>query len=214
MHTPELLRRPVRLVRDRVQRRAEARSWPRPLPPEARAGRCFLVDNGLVVGGIRLNLAGREPGGLVTPPTVAEFCRTLRRHLLEIVDVDSGGPIVTRVLSTDELYRGPYRHHLPDLLVEWSHDRALGSATVGTGRGASVRVASGRIGTLEGVNRYCRSGDHRREGMFVAVGPGLDPGRMTGAVSIMDFAPTLAGLLGTELPAAAGQAIPRLLGRT
>ena len=147
-------------------------------------------------------------------PPAAEFCRALRRDLLESVDVESGGPVVTRVLSTDELYRGPYRHHLPDLLVEWSHDRALGSATVGTGRGASVRVASGRIGTLEGVNRYGRSGDHRREGLFVAVGPGLDPGRLIGAVAIMDFAPTLASVLGTELPAGAGQPITRLRGRT
>jgi predicted AlkP superfamily phosphohydrolase/phosphomutase len=118
------------------------------------------------------------------------------------------------VLRTDDLYRGAYRQHLPDLLVEWSDHRPLGSATVGRGQGATVRLTSGRIGTLEGTNRYCRSGDHRREGLFVAVGPGLDPGRMTEAVSIMDFAPTVARLLGVELPAAAGWPISRLLGRT
>jgi predicted AlkP superfamily phosphohydrolase/phosphomutase len=64
---------------------------------------------------------------------------------------------------------------------------------------------------LEGINRYCRSGDHRREGLFVAVGPGLEPGRMAQTVSIMDFAPTVARLLGVELPAAAGRPIPGLL---
>ena len=212
-HTPEVLRRPVRLARDRGRRWAEARAWPRPLPPETRDGRCFVVDNGLVVGGIRLNLAGREPRGLVAPAEVTEFCRVVGRDLLEIVDAETGRPVVARVMRTDELYRGAYRQLLPDVLVEWSDDRALGSATVGAGRGASVRLASGRIGTLEGINRYCRSGDHRREGLVVAVGPGLEPGRVTGAASIMDFAPTLARLLGVELPPAAGRPIPWLLGR-
>lgn len=210
--TPEVVRRPVRRVRERRRRWIDARNWPRPLPPETREGRCFTVDNGLVVGGIRLNLAGREPRGLLTPAEVPEFCHAVGRDLLEIVDAESGRPIVGRVIRTDELYRGAFRPHLPDLLVEWSQERALGSATVGTGQGASVRLASRRIGTLEGINQYCRSGDHRREGLFVAVGPGLEPGRIPGAVSIMDFAPTLAGLLGVELPAAAGRPIPDLLG--
>jgi hypothetical protein len=76
-----------------------------------------------------------------------------------------------------------------------------------------VRLTSSRIGTLEGINRYCRSGDHRRGGLFVAVGPALDPGRLPEVASIMDFAPTFARLLGVELPAAAGRPIPRLLDR-
>jgi predicted AlkP superfamily phosphohydrolase/phosphomutase len=116
------------------------------------------------------------------------------------------------VMRTDELYRGAYGHHLPDLLVEWSDARPLGSATVGAGQGASVRLASRRIGTIEGINRYCRTGDHRRGGLFVAVGPGLDPGRMPDVVSVMDFAPTVARVLGVELPAAAGRPSPGLLG--
>ena len=212
-HTPEALRRPVRLAREHVRRWADARAWPRPLPPEARAGHCFVVDNGLVVGGIRLNLTGREPHGRLAPAAAPEFCRRLARDLLDVVDAETGRPIVGRVLPTDDLYCGAYRPHLPDLLVEWSLDRPLGSATVGSGRGSTVRLTSARIGTIEGTNGYCRSGDHRREGLFVAVGPGLDAERLPGAVSIMDFAPTLASLLGVELPAGAGRPIPRLLTR-
>jgi predicted AlkP superfamily phosphohydrolase/phosphomutase len=121
---------------------------------------------------------------------------------------------VSRVLRTDELVRGPYRHHLPDLLVQWSDERPLGSTTVGAGKGATVRVTSPRIGILEGTNGYCRSGDHRRDGLFVAVGSTLAPGRLADTVSIMDFAPTLAGLLGVEVPVAAGQPIAPLLGRS
>jgi predicted AlkP superfamily phosphohydrolase/phosphomutase len=213
-HTPETLRRPLRVVRARARRWSEVRAWPRALPAETRDGHCFVVDNGLVVGGIRLNLAGREPHGRVTPAGAPEFCQALARDLLDIVDVGSGRPIVARVRRTDELCQGAHRHHLPDLLVEWSDERPLGSTTVGDGKGATVRVTSPRIGILEGTNGYCRTGDHRREGLFVAVGPTLAAGRLPDSVSIMDFAPTFARLLGVEVPAAAGQPIPSLLGRS
>ncbi len=209
--TPEVVRRPLRAARERAHHWREARAWPRPLPAEVRRGRCFVVDNGLVVGGVRLNLAGREPHGVLTEASVPEFSRTLERDLLDVVDAESGRPAVSRLLRTDDLYRGPHRAHLPDLLVEWSEQRALGSATVGTGRGASVRLSSSRIGTVEGINRYCRSGDHRRDGLFVAVAPRLGPARLAEPVSIMDFAPTLTRLLGVDLAGGAGRPIQPLL---
>ena len=76
-HTPSVIRWPVRIARDRAHRWRDARAWPRPLPPSAREGRCFLVDNGLVVGGIRLNLAGREPQGRLTTSAAGGFCQRL-----------------------------------------------------------------------------------------------------------------------------------------
>jgi predicted AlkP superfamily phosphohydrolase/phosphomutase len=212
-HTPEMLRQPVRGARARVRHWRDSRAWPRPLPPEAANGDCFVVDNGLLVGGIRLNLAGREPRGRLAAAAVPEFTLQLERDLLGVFDTDFERPIVQRVVSTDALYTGACHERLPDVMVEWSHDRPLGSATIGAGRGARLRLASSRIGTLEGVNSYCRSGDHRREGLFVALGPGLEPGRLAEPVSIMDFAPTLARRLGVELPAAAGHPIAPLLAR-
>ena len=209
VRTPEVARQPIRLVRDRI--RGWGDSGSPVLPPEARDGRCFALDNGLAVGGIRLNLAGREPQGILTPRAEQEFCQGLTQDLLEIIDMDSGRPIIKRVMRTAELYRGEYVHHLPDLLVAWSDDKPLGSATVGSGRGARVRLTSRKIGPVEGSNNYCRSGDHRREGLFVAVGPTLSPGKMSRTVSIMDFAPTFTRLLGVELPEADGDPISELL---
>jgi predicted AlkP superfamily phosphohydrolase/phosphomutase len=204
--SPDIVRRPIRVIRDRV-RRSELPS----LPPEARNGRCFPQYNGLAVGGIRLNLVGREPAGLLAPDSEHEFCQSLTRDLLEIVDADSGQPVVERVIRTADLFRGEYLHHLPDLLVAWSDTRPLGSTTTANGRGAHVRLSSRKLGTVEGSNQYCRSGDHRREGLFVAVGPSLTPSRMSRTVSIMDFAPTFARLLGVELPDADGAPINELL---
>jgi predicted AlkP superfamily phosphohydrolase/phosphomutase len=75
-----------------------------------------------------------------------------------------------------------------------------------------VRAHSPRIGTVEGTNHYSRTGEHRIEGMFIAAGGGIRPGRMERTVSIMDFAPTLSALVGVELPGVDGRVIPEILG--
>jgi hypothetical protein len=65
---------------------------------------------------------------------------------------------------------------------------------------------------LEETNSYCRSGEHRIEGMLVARGPGIpagDPGRV---LSTLDLAPTFAAMLGCTMPSAGGRLIPELLG--
>ena len=196
-------------MRDRIRARGDSGSPA--LPRESPDGRCFVVDNGLTVGGIRFNLAGREPRGMLEPRAAPEFCRQLTGDLRDIVDADSGRPIVARVLRTADLYTGEHLHDLPDLLVAWSDERPLGSTTVGSGRGARVRLASGKIGAVEGDNRYCRSGDHRREGLFVAVGSAVSPARMSRTVSLMDFAPTFTRLLGVDLTDADGGLISELL---
>jgi predicted AlkP superfamily phosphohydrolase/phosphomutase len=181
-------------------------------PLEPALGRCFLVDNGQAVGGIRLNLRGREPRGLVSPGAEEQaLCHQLAQDLEEIRDLGSGRPMIRRVSRTADLYRGEWLGLLPDVLVAWSEETPVGSATVGSGAGATVRLGSDRIGELAGTNRYCRTGDHRPEGLFVATGPGLGSGRLARSVSVMDFAPTLAALLGVELPAPDGAPIRELL---
>jgi predicted AlkP superfamily phosphohydrolase/phosphomutase len=192
-----------------IRNRAEA-------PPrwslEPALGRCFLVDNGQAVGGIRLNLRGREPHGLVSPGAEEQaLCRRLAQDLEEIRDLDRGRPMVRRVSRTADLYQGEWLGLLPDVLVAWSEETPIGSATVGSGAGATVRLGSDGIGELIGTNRYCRTGDHRPEGLFVAAGPGLGSGRLGRTVSVMDFAPTFAALLGVELPAPDGVPIRELL---
>jgi predicted AlkP superfamily phosphohydrolase/phosphomutase len=210
-HTPRLAKRGLEPLRGRVRGWLDEQAAPT-LSLDPLRSRCFLVHNGLAVGGIRLNLAGREPRGIVVPGAEeGVLARQLAIDLEAIVDLDTGRPIVRQVLRTADLYRGEYLGHLPDLLVAWSDERPVGSATVGQGAGATLRLGSGAIGTVEGANRYCRTGDHRPEGLFVAVGPGVRPGRLAGAVSVMDFAPTFARLLDAELPDVDGRPIPELL---
>lgn len=203
--------------------RAHARAWldarlppPPALPPsvstlDAARSQVFLMDNGFPSSGLRLNLQGREPAGLVAPEAVDVLCERLTRELLALTYADSGAPVVRRVRRTRDLWQGEHLDLLPDLLVEWTDERILGSATCGNPAGSTVRVRSPHTGIVEGVNRYCRTGDHRREGLFMAVGPGIEPGRLGRHVSIMDFAPTFCALLGTELAGADGRPIDEIV---
>lgn len=172
---------------------------------------CFPVNNGLAIGGIRLNLSGREPSGVLEPSRAEEFCKSLSADLLSIVDERTNKPLVRRVIRTADLYNGERLDHLPDLLVEWNDEVPTGSTAVGNGAGAMVRARSPKIGVVEGMNHYGRTGEHRPEGLFIAAGPGVRSGVLQREVSILDFAPTFAKLLGVELPDCDGRPVNELL---
>ena len=199
---PDSMRTGLLPVRERMRRAADG--LPR-LRVDPAKSLCFPVHNGLAVGGIRLNLAGREPQGRLTEREVDGFCDDLCEALLSIVDDETGEPVVKRVVRTG-------LDALPDLLVEWSDTRKLGTTMLAGGAGATLRVRSPRTGLIEGVNDYGRTGEHRIGGMFVAAGPGISPGRLESAVSVMDFAPTFARLLGVDLTMCDGEpiGIPRV----
>lgn len=173
---------------------------------------CFPVPNGLAVSGIRLNLAGREPRGILAPGDDAtRFVERLESELLAIVDDATGAPLVSRVVRTRDLFQGAHIDALPDLLVEWSERAAAGSTALG-GAGARVVARSPRIGTIEAANDYGRSGEHRPGGWFVAAGPALPTGRLHREPSLLDLAPTFAALVGVALADATGAPITEIVG--
>jgi predicted AlkP superfamily phosphohydrolase/phosphomutase len=207
----------VKAALDPLRRRARAALAPRP-PDSGRvhlddaASRCFPLDTGFSVSGIRLNLVGREPAGTLTPGAQAEaFKDELIVALAEVMDPDTSRPLMPSVRRTSELFRGECLDQLPDLLVAWDLDRATGSTTVGTGRGARLRATSARIGLVERTNEYGRSGEHRIDGLVVARGPGIRPGRLDRTISDLDLAPTFARVLGCDMAGVDGVEIPELI---
>jgi predicted AlkP superfamily phosphohydrolase/phosphomutase len=172
---------------------------------------CFPVNNGFAVGGIRLNLAGREPAGILAAGAAEDFCRQLTEDLLSIVDARTKRPLVRRVLRTADIFRGERLEGLPDLLVEWSDDVPTGTTNAGKGKNALVGARGKKIGRLEGMNHYGRTGEHRPRGLFIATGPGISPGVVNRDVSLFDFAPTFGKLLDVELSAGDGGPIDELL---
>ena len=210
-HVPEWVRQPLYGMRRRFTASRSAPGSPIRIDPERT--KCFCIDLGPTIGGIRLNLRGREPSGTLTRgPEADQFCEQLTQHVMEITEPGTGRRLARRVLRTAEHFRGAYVEQLPDLLVEWDLEQPVGTTVAGTGAGARVSGYSARVGLIEAVNTYCRTGEHRIEGMFVARGPGIVPGQLGRVVSNLDLAPTFARFFGVEMPATDGQPIPELLG--
>jgi predicted AlkP superfamily phosphohydrolase/phosphomutase len=214
-YIPNRIKKPLGVTRHRLRGwidRHQGRSSPMFFGIDPRKSKCFMLHNGASVCGLRVNLAGREPEGLIQPGDEMDiFCNQLGEDLLEIVNLDTGNPAVKSVKRTGKVYQGEYLDHLPDLLVEWSDEKPLGNTATMNRGGSKVRLASEKIGVVEGVNTYCRTGDHRPEGIFIAFGPGIKPGRLERTVSIMDFVPTFINLFGLEISCADGNPITEIL---
>ena len=209
---PERVRATLAPLRDRVTASDDARASAPAIGVDVERSQCFPLANGLAVGGIRLNLAGREPRGVLAPGEDADrFCAQLDADLLAIVDEVSGEPLVRRVIRTRDLYAGERLDALPDLLVEWNDAVARGSTALGEGAAARVRARSPRIGTIEGANEYGRSGEHRPGGWFVAAGLSVRAGRLAYEPSLLDLAPTFSRILGVELPGTDGEPIGEIV---
>ena len=164
--------------------------------------RFFELTPNHATGGIRINLKGRESAGCVAPGREFEtLCDRLAADLTEVVNLDTGRPLVTSVIKTSDLYPGPMRHALPDLLVEWEKS------------GPINRVASPKIGTV--VRRYhgVRTGDHvQKRGLVLGSGDRIAAGPIHHSIRTIDLAPTFAALLGVSGDGFAGVPIPEIAG--
>jgi len=195
-HTPHLVRRWLDPLRHRAHALVEQ---PTKVPLDRAAGKCFAINNNSTHGGIRINLAGREPDGKVQPGAEYEaLLEELSRDLLDIKNVETGRRIVNRVIRRSDLYTGEAVEHFPDLFVEW-----VGADPVRV-------IRSDKIGRIERDYSYCRTGEHVQGGVFIASGPGIAPGRLDREVSILDFAPTFCDALGVDCDEFDGAAIPEI----
>jgi predicted AlkP superfamily phosphohydrolase/phosphomutase len=152
--------------------------------------------------GLWINLKGREPEGIVAPGAeyervLAELCEAL----LAYRDPRTGEPVVTAVHRREEIYHGPHADGGPDLLVETAR-----TVCMIEGLGRSALVPAGRAPEE-------RTGNHARDGIFVAYGPDVRPGVALPTRPIEDVAPTVLYLLGLPLDADMdGQVVTEAIG--
>jgi predicted AlkP superfamily phosphohydrolase/phosphomutase len=140
-------------------------------------------------GQIYVNLEGREPWGSVAPGEQYRKVRdSIRADLLASQHPFDGGKMFEEVYCREEIYQGPYVDEAPDILF-LPRDMRLKA-----------------LGTLDFTSSsfafpvYGNSGDHRLEGIFLGAGPSFRSGVKLGGLSLMDVAPTIAYLLGLEVP--------------
>lgn len=155
-------------------------------------------------GWVRINLKGREAGGIVDAADYNDFCGELTRRLMTFVDADTGERVIDAIARADQLYQGEKLSLLPDLIIRWAETPA-----------ASRRaVTSPEFGTIPwptpGSNPEGRSGNHRPDGFFMMAGEGIKSGNIN-SVHILDIAPTILHLLGQPvMPGMEGRVFPFL----
>ena len=146
----------------------------------------------LGLGGLYLNLKGREAQGIVGPGAEAAALKAELMSKLAGLKDEAGGQVGINILfDRDVVYRGPYRENAPDLIVGYAE-----------GYRASWDSVTGKVTPSVFVdNLKAWSGDH-------CIDPRVVPGvlfmnRKTNgrAPSIMDIAPTVMDLFGLAAPA-------------
>ncbi len=137
-------------------------------------------------GQVYLNVRGHRPEGVIPPERSGTERERLARLLSDLRDPRNGEPVVERVRTRDELYRGEEVTHAPDLIVEWR----AGYAGDGGFSGAGKVVAPAPPNL---------SSDHWNESAFLALGTDIRPGELT--ATLEDVAPTVLHALGVPIPA-------------
>ncbi len=144
----------------------------------------------LGLGGLFLNLHGREEQGVVPPEQAAGLRAELIERLTNLRDDETGEIAIRKMYDSEVIYRGPYLHAAPDLLPGYE-----------AGYRASWSGAAGKVTTcVFEDNIKCWSGDH-------CVDPAVVPGVLFANHKLIaenpgieDMAPTVLRLFGIQPP--------------
>lgn len=142
---------------------------------------------------IRINLKEREEGGIVES---GETYEQLRDELIErfeaLTDPETGEPVVDRVYKREDVYSGPALEHAPDLLIQWAGEAYWSDARFGK-QSRQIFEDKYKVPLLT----TAISAIHKRNGIFMAIGAGVEPQRVQDA-DITDVTPTI--LYALDLP--------------
>ncbi|MGH8130728.1 MAG: alkaline phosphatase family protein, partial [Steroidobacteraceae bacterium] len=165
--------------------------------------RAFLIENANE-GYVRINLKGREPQGIVARGGEYErLCATLADAARSLKNPANGRPAACAVHRTDEIFAGPCRPMMPDVIINWEPDARvtteLATQNYGVARAAQPGYA---------MSPYY-SGNHRPNAFMVAAGPGMRSGAVMEDASVLDLAPTILAHFGiAPAPHMPGRVLP------
>ena len=136
---------------------------------------------------IRINLKGRDRQGSVTPERYAEVVQRLKDRLSEVTDPE-GNRVIQRVAHRSELYSGPETDMAADVLIA-DHDDSIWFYYSEGAVPDSIFEPSGWA-----------SGNHKPDGLFLAVGPDIQQGKPIAGANIVDILPTLFAGMNMPIP--------------
>jgi predicted AlkP superfamily phosphohydrolase/phosphomutase len=160
--------------------------------------------------GIYLNMAGREPDGIVRPDQKHETILRVRAALLDTRDPWSGKPVFRDVVRREELFDGPHLDRAPDLLLDlhlddgYSYNLMPSSPPPRQSRATGPQPTSNlfrKLTDTEKLGKKGRSlpGSHRPHGFMTLAGPSVQPAGLLDA-HIADLTATLLSRLGLSVP--------------
>lgn len=147
---------------------------------------------------IWINLIGRDPQGTVQPGDEYE---NLRNHIITgleaLRDPDTGLPVITKVYRREDIYSGDQVGILPDLQVEQSWDPFFQIRPSYTAPDSTpVRTLTSEKVTEDRL----LSGVHLPNGIFLASGANIRPGKNLPGLNLIDLPSTILYLLGIPVP--------------
>ena len=193
------------LMRQTLNRLPANRLWPQveKSVPLARdhvtwTGRLDYAQSAIFFGNrssglLYLNIAGRDPAGLIPPAQVPILTEKLISQLSQIQD-PAGRPVLADIYPKAQLYHGPAFAQAPDLVLDiyqspWNTITAYR-------RQAIAETAHGRYFAASRDNY----GWHSRDGLFAFAGPAFSTGLNNLTGQVMDIPATLLYLHHVAIP--------------
>ncbi len=142
--------------------------------------------------GVQINLQHREPEGIVPPEDYDRLRQELKERLEAVRDPVTGDRIHAEVLFREVMYTGRRVDGAPDLTYRFLKPDTTWRIGTRAGRAPGAACVSRDLGP--------ETGTHTPDGILMAAGPDIQPGRLPAPVPIWDVLPTLLYHLGLPIP--------------
>ncbi len=134
--------------------------------------------------GVRINVKGREPKGIVSPGREVEsHKKVISNQLLPLKFPHNGRPVFIDIKQAKDVYHGPFVEKAPDLITFMEVGEPHPAYDVATTFGDSPITTGG----------------HKKDGIFIAWGKGIKQGQCLKKANIIDITPTACYALGIPL---------------
>jgi predicted AlkP superfamily phosphohydrolase/phosphomutase len=147
-------------------------------------------------GGVRINLEGREPEGIVPLRDYDCLREELRDRLLNLTDPETKRCPISEAFFREEIYQGPFVDQAPDLILEpeRDNDAAIYNFLLDGSLGGDLPEL------FDTSAPY--AANHALDGILIASGAGVAQGQQIAGSEITDLAPTILAYLGVSVPKA------------
>ena len=113
---------------------------------------------------------------------------------IESINPANGKLAAHTVYKTDDLYDGPCRSHMPDIIINWNDDAKITTELLTEKYGLARSTQPGYA-----LTPYY-TGNHRPTAFAVAMGPQVPQGKVIEGTRILDLAPTILAYFGVTPP--------------